>query len=337
MSALVACDHVAPGAPSASGNGGPFDPRPPLRLTFNPGNDLWPAWTPDGSGIWYAYQALDRPDGDYCLGRIPAGGGTRTVEACILSPAAAADSVDAVVSPATRGLELAWIRLNSPLHALVPNGGDLVVAPVADPGAAVSLLHFPFQSVTGRFHSFGVDLQWLDDTTLVYAGVAMRVIGNPPRDTVLTGQEIALVRLNGATTIAPNTAGASSVGVGLLPGEIYFTRDGDSRIFHLRLPDTTISIAYDFGALGIARDVRVSASGILAVVGGDVSIPPGAGQFDRGGAVYLLRDTVVTLLTPPPALPFWRHPSFAPNGRSFAGSAHDSTGSADDIYRVDLQ
>src|SRR5258708_27498816 len=73
--AAFACDHPTPPEPGSYGPQGPFSTAIPRRLTFNPGQDLTPAWLPDGSGIIYQFQRLDEPDVDRCLGILPAAGG----------------------------------------------------------------------------------------------------------------------------------------------------------------------------------------------------------------------------------------------------------------------
>ncbi|HSC59045.1 MAG TPA: hypothetical protein VLC11_05745, partial [Gemmatimonadales bacterium] len=106
--AALGCSHVDPGAPSDPPITRPFDPAPPVRLTLNPGQDQWPAFTADGRGIWYVYEDLTRTDHDQCLGLLPAAGGTRTVSACQDAPVAAAESLDVASSPAVHAGHWSW-------------------------------------------------------------------------------------------------------------------------------------------------------------------------------------------------------------------------------------
>lgn len=330
LAALIAalgCAHTDPGAPSDAHNSGAFDSLPPVRLTLNTGQDHWPAWTADGRGIWYAFEDLDRTDHDQCLGELPAGGGTRSVSVCQDAPAAASESLDVVLSPAPHGDRIAWVRINSPIGAELPEGGDIVVAPVSDLASATSVRHFPFSSPSGAVQGFGLDVQWLDDSTLAYVGVQMNY-NSLSHDTTMTGLEVTLVHLSaGANTVSVvgGTTGASSLAVGPTTGLLHFTRDGDSRIFQLQLPDTTATITYDFGALGVARDVRVAGSRLLAVVGGSEL---------QGGTIYLIDGGVATALTPTGS--FWRHPSSRPDGRAFVAEQYDTIATTFDIYTDSL-
>jgi hypothetical protein len=330
LALLAACGHVEPGAPSDSGSTGPFAPGNPLRLTLNPGRDLWPAWTDDGSAIWYVYQDLGRADRDYCLGKLPAAGGSRTVSFCQVVPPAADDSLDVAISPAPRGDRLAWFRVHSRANDLVPTSGELMLGPAGDLDAAVPLVHFPFQTPAGSIQSFGQDLQWLDDSTLLYAGTQVRVTGTPPTDTSYTGAGLTLVHLTGAgatVEILPGATDAASAGAGTAAGELYFTRTGDSRIYRMRLPDSTAGAVYDFGAGVPVRDVRVLGSRMVAVVGNS-----GGDPLDAGGAVYLVTDTIATPLLSTGA---WRHPAFRPDGHALAVTRSDGAG-LDDLYLIPL-
>lgn len=327
--ASSACSHVAPGDGAETSVTGPLSGGTPTRLTLNPGVDSWPAWSTDGATLWYTYQDLGRQDQDRCLGQLPAGGGGRVTSLCRVAPPAADDSLDVAISPAPRGARLAWMAVNNVRGALVPDGGDLFLASGASPGTAVSLAHFPRQPAPGLLQTYGSDLQWLDDSTLIYAGIQMTVIGSPPTDTMVAGAGITLVHLTGAgatLTDVPGTADVSSLTVGAAAGEIYFTRVADSRIFRMRLPDTTAGVVYDFSGSGVVRDVRCLGSRLLAVLGGTVTVSAD-GQDDQGGTVYLLDNGTATPLTTGGS---WRHPVFRPGGNAFA--AADLTSAASDIY-----
>jgi hypothetical protein len=321
--AVLGCAHTDPGAPSDSHITGAFDPTPPIRLTLNPGQDHWPAWTADGQGIWYAFEDLDRSDRDQCLGQLPAAGGTRSISSCHDAPVAASDSLDVVLSPTARGDRIAWVRINSPISSVLPDGGDIVVASTGALATPTSVRHFPFVSPSGTFQSFGIDLQWLDDSTLAYVGVQM-MYNSISRDTTIAGLEVTLVHLGaGAPTVSVvgGTTGAASLAVGATAGRLYFTRDGDSRIFELQLPDTTVLTAFDFGGIGTARDVSVQGSRMLAVVGGPDAL---------GGTIYLVAGGSALAVTMPGT--FWRHPALRPDGRAFAAEGYDTATATYDIF-----
>lgn len=325
-----ACSHTPPGDGSETSVTGPLSGGTPLQLTLNPGEDSWPAWSTDGASLWYTYEDLSRGDQDHCLGQLPAAGGERLTSFCRVAPPAADDSLDVAVAPAPRGNRLAWVAINNKPGAIVPDGGDLFLASGASLAAAVSLVHFPRQPAPGVLQTYGTDLQWLDDSTLIYSGTQMTVIGSPPTDTMLAGAGITLVHVTGAgatLTDIPGTDDVSSVAVGTAAGEIYFTRVADPRIFRMRLPDTTAGVVYDFSGSGPVRDVRCLGTRLLAVLGGTVNVSPD-GQQDLGGTVYLLESGTATPLTTGGR---WHHPVFRPDGNAFAAAASIS-GAASDIY-----
>src|SRR5437879_277497 len=69
--ALASCGHSASFVAPGTGSDRPFAGGSPQRLTFNLGDDRAPAWLPDGSGLVYSFQRLDRPARDRCLGLLP--------------------------------------------------------------------------------------------------------------------------------------------------------------------------------------------------------------------------------------------------------------------------
>src|SRR5688572_12531680 len=71
----AACEHGEPFLLEPYGPVGPQNPGLLTRLTFNPGQDLAPAWLPDGSAIAYTGERGDRPDRDRCLAFMPGAGG----------------------------------------------------------------------------------------------------------------------------------------------------------------------------------------------------------------------------------------------------------------------
>ena len=218
------------------------------------------------------------------------------------------------------------MRVTSPIGGVLPDGGDLVVAGATDLGAPRSVRHFPFVASTGRYQSFGTDVGWLDDSTLAYVGVQIGY-NSISQDTSIAGVEVTLVHLtpSGATTsVVGGTLGATSLSVGPGPGELFFTK-GDSRIYLLQLPDTISTVAFDFGALGIAEDVRASGTRMLAVVGDSTG---------RGGRIYLVDGGVATAVTPPGS--DWRHPAIRSDGRAFAGERFDTLATTYDIYSDSL-
>src|SRR3954449_63575 len=79
---LLGCGHSEPFTNPDTSTDQPFDPGPPVRLTANPGGDLQPAWTADGSGLLYSVSDPARQDRDVCLALIPAGGARQSEQWC---------------------------------------------------------------------------------------------------------------------------------------------------------------------------------------------------------------------------------------------------------------
>ena len=133
--AVFACDHPTPPEPGAYTPGGPFDTAVPRQLTFSPGPDLSPAWLPDGSGIVYQFATIGRPDGDRCLGILPAAGGSLRAEICN-TRVKSEDSTDAYGSPAvSAGGRLLYTRASDfwRFHNAAPAYQSIVVAPLTTP------------------------------------------------------------------------------------------------------------------------------------------------------------------------------------------------------------
>src|SRR3989442_13532083 len=90
IAGLAACEHTSPFHGGSYAPTGPLGSGSPLRLTYNPGQDLTPVWLLDGSGILYSRERTDRYDRDRCVARLPAGGGVITGELCDRIPASGA-------------------------------------------------------------------------------------------------------------------------------------------------------------------------------------------------------------------------------------------------------
>src|SRR5260370_41133205 len=75
IAVLAACEHTSPFRPGLYAPTGPLGSGSPLRLTYNPGQDLTPTWLPDGSAILYARERLEPPHRDRRIAPCPAGGG----------------------------------------------------------------------------------------------------------------------------------------------------------------------------------------------------------------------------------------------------------------------
>jgi hypothetical protein len=296
---LLACGHTEPFGTPPIGIDQPFDPGPPVRLTYNLGPDRGAVWLPDGSGILYSTQQLGRRDNDVCLALIPPGGGSQGQLTCDLSPTGA-DSVDAIESPApgTDG-RLAFVGYTSPFGAIPPGSTGIYVGSLSDPASSITLRSLPYTVPGGPLHTVASQLRWLTPTRLLYLGERADFAPHCDRcsewDTTITGLNVVALDVNqpGSTPqLIPGTDNASGLSLGANEDEIYFTLSGDARVYRQTLSTGAVSVAHDFGAAGMARDVHVAGGRMAAVVGGRVAygIDPrfGPTQWDSGGVLHIV-------------------------------------------------
>ncbi len=78
----LACSHSSPVSVTDPARLGPFGSGTDVQVTFNPGQDYWPAYTEDGGGVLYQYSQPGRFDDDRCIGLLPAAGGTQIWHLC---------------------------------------------------------------------------------------------------------------------------------------------------------------------------------------------------------------------------------------------------------------
>lgn len=318
---LAACDHGWPFQPGQHTPDGPLDPSPPVRLTLNLGDDRTPSWLPDGSGVVYTRERLDRDDTDHCLAIQPADGGPIVRQMCH-NTGGGLDSVDALVSPAVRDDgTLAYVRWTGrliPARSVAPDRMAIMLATLdaPAPGRVLRIVPYVAPPPSDTLHRAIQDLQWLDDSTLIY--VASGIAYPDSRDTLIWGLEIATLTIGAAPTVQviPGTAGASSVAVSATGDTIYYTLNGDSRVFRRSLVGAQIDTVHDFGA--IARDVAVRGSRLFAIVGGDVIFELDAAlglvQRDNGGT--LQRLDMQTGQVTDSLLVLARNPAVSPDGRA---------------------
>lgn len=344
---LLACDHTVPFQPRSYQPDGPLIAGPMARLTYNPGQDLVPVWLRDGSGIVYTAERLDRADRDRCLAFMPASGGGISRYVCRTT--ASDDSLN-VLDEAAPGLNgrIAYVRASTTrnLNRVAPDAQEFVTAPIDQPTAAQAILALPFITSWGQGYQGVSSPTWLDSTRLVFVGqhVAYPALCRfCARDTVKTGVELAMVTFSGdqqALTLVPGTTDASSVCVGATNDTIYFTRVGDSRVFRYAFSSDQTDTAYDFGALGIARDVSVAKGRLAATVGGDVTDTNdpflGRMQADHGGNLFVVTLASGALTQLGDSTFRFRRPALSPDGARLIVSALKDTSTAADLWRFDL-
>jgi hypothetical protein len=355
---LAGCSHGEPFTPADQGTDAPFATGSPRRLTFSPGDDRTPAWLPDGSGIIYSSERLDRRDADRCLRVLPPDGGS--IRRTICNPIAVYDdSTDRYESPAVNAegrivfyRAVSWIGLQKGPQL------RLMLGRIEDPASAVEVTRVPYFATNGKVHSNVAQIRWLSASRFVYLAEELFYEGSTfYPDTFTTGRDIVHGEVTGETatlTVVHGTDDASSVAAGDDGDTIYFTLGGDTRVYRRTLSSGEQAVVFDFGAAGIARDVQVHGSTLVAVVGRSVhwseEAAHGWTQRDEGGdlAVVDLTTGVVTLHSYEETL--FRRPAISPDGTRvvveaspyapphlISDSEYNATNHRPDLWLIDLQ
>ena len=326
LAALAAfgCGHTDPFSTPPYGTTQPFDPTPPVRLTFNAGADRSASWLADGSGIVYSAQQLGRPDKDVCLAELPPGGGTQRRLVCDLSRLGS-DTNNAFESPAVAADgRLAFLKASGSIGGTNPSREGLSVAPTLDAANAAEVQRVPY-SVPGEPARSAVQaLRWLAADRLVYVGslAALRqACLLCPLDTIRTGLKVDLLDFSQPGTLpapVPGTDYASGVAVGTSSDELYLTVGGDTRVYRRVLSTGETAVVHDFGAAGVARDVHVAGSRLAAIVGGRVAFAVdsvlGPVQWDSGGVIHVVDLGSGDDVALAPGARLFRRPALSPAG-----------------------
>jgi hypothetical protein len=319
------CSHSEPFS-NPQGGEEPFDPGPPARLTLNPGHDGNPSWLPDGSGILYSSQQLDRDDADVCLTELPASGGHQRWLACdVAGDRTSRDAAQsAAASPDGR---LALLSAgNGDLGGPSPVFLAIALAPTLDAFQAQTVRTLPFTPAGGETQDYVGHLRWLREDALVYVGQRFRA--QPacpdrgcPVDTLLLGTNVTVLEISGSASAGaavPGTTQATGVAPILEGAAILYTLRADTRIYRRDLTSGEVGVVHDFGAAGIARDVHAAGNRVAAVVGGRLgfAVDPriGPAEWDSGGILHVLEldGSDAVILDTPGRL--YRRPALSPDG-----------------------
>jgi hypothetical protein len=357
---LAGCGHSEPFTPEDFDTDAPFDPTPPIQLTLNRGPDRRAAWLPDGSALLYSAQLEGTRDHDVCLAVLPPAGGRQRSLSCNLTATGDQRTESLESAAAATDGRLAFIAASGAIGALVPTVQELSLATVADPATRTSLLAIPY-TLPGRPTHGGISqLRWLGPNRLVYLGEAVNVLSlcdGCERDTVHSGLDAVWLDLAGGIILQAiaGTDNASGVSPGSSEDEVYYTLNGDTRVYRETLSTGEATVVFDFGAAGVARDVHVVGTRIAAVVGGRVHFTEdpilGPTQFDSGGVVHVvdLSDNSDVALTEPSDLGLYRRPQLSPagsqvvverypliiiNNTSIGGTIDTSVARAGDLYLI---
>lgn len=327
---IAACGHTDPFQSGGTTLDDPYEHTEPVRLTYNRGDDGDVAWAADGAQLVYAY--VDQADTVGCIARLPASGGSRRAVRCA-GPARGEQTALTLpaISPDGR---LAYLDVRRSRQTSRLTSATIRAAPGLDAPATV------LRPAGSQDYTIAGSLRWLDAQRLVYVGESSASVApdsvTPPVSAIV-GLHVATLDAtpgSGPTNV-PGIDRPTSVAPTADGGALFFTRAGDSRVYRMTLADGTVSIAHDFGALGVARDVDVVGTRLVAVVGGklhvidDLHLGP-VHLADDGGDLWLVDLATGTErrlgVRMPGALAtaelvYFRRPRLAPDGARLAVEA----------------
>jgi hypothetical protein len=308
-------DHQEPTEPD------PFETVEPIQLTRSEGQDQFPAWRADGSGLLYSYVDYH---GDWCIGEMPPGGGQVSRFHCPNGDPAN-DSLSLAIEAAPQAGEVtAWVEQQNVRDRQVLDRGAIMYGRLGSP-TPTRLLALPYRATTGTIHLTAAYLRWLPRNRLAYIGTdhLIRAIcfGCKP-DTVVIGREVMLLDASSPGSVPVLVPGTEqATGLWPMPDStgVYYTVAGDTRVWRREFEADLPSIVHDFGLAGIPRDVSVVGNRLAAIVGGNVSYgweeSIGWRQVDSGGTIMTVDLTTGTEVTHP-GLGRYRRAVLSPDGHS---------------------
>jgi Tol biopolymer transport system component len=321
--ALVACSHGEPFGVTDHSLDDPFSATPPIRLTYNDGDDRTPSWLPDGSGVLYSSERLDAVDHDRCLLEMPAGGGT--VRRTICERAVAhEDSTDRFESPAVSASgRIVFLRAVSTIGLQKGPNLHLMLGSAENPAGAAPVLPVPYFAPSQKTHYYLAQPHWLSADRFVYVAQDKFYQGSTfYPDTFTTGLELVRAEVVDdavSLSVIPGTEYASSVAPGGDEDTIVFTLGGDSKVYRQSLSTGERSVIHDFGFAGIARDVQLRGNSLVAVVGRSVLFQfedaHGWVQRDEGGDLHVVDLGTGQGFAVSRAETLFRRPTLSPDGR----------------------
>lgn len=334
---VAACEHNVVFQPHES------PPVPPLgsgsfhRITFNTGPDVFPSWLGNGNEVAYSFDGSDELGSDRCIALIDSTGGTQRRFPC--RPAPGVEFVERSDWPVSRPngqLAYVWEMVRVGSGTDVPDSAYLYLDDGSAAGSRRVAFAFPYVETGVRLYHTLTHLSWLNADTLVAVAVTATITRDCPScpfRPVRIGKDVVLFNVAhtpASLIVVPGTTNASSVTAGATgAGDIYYTVAGDSQVWHRVLATGATAAVHDFGAAGIARDVQVSGSRLVAVVGGNITYrldPLGAVQDDSGGPLHMLAlDTGVDSILPDSAV-LYRHPTLRPPGDRLVAEGWSSGG-----------
>jgi hypothetical protein len=297
------------------------------QITFAPEGEWYPAFTPDGTLIGFSHQSPERSDRDRCLAFVPSGGGRINRQVCVRG-AREQDSTNTVAAHAVSpGGRIALVTESSGPQQFAPSTRSLVLTRLTGADTGRVVIGLPYVAPDGRIHDSARDLVWTSETTLIYVSLALTYLsggrGLPP-DTIET--PLAVIRLDlppgraPAFALVSGTDSVTSLAHDPSDGALYVTRRGDTRVYRLDPVTGAQQAVYDFGVVGVARDVQVGAGFVVAVVGGRWD------PLDQGGEVWSAAlPGGAPQRVPAPRGRWFRHVRLAPGGGRAVAEGFDVT------------
>jgi WD40 repeat protein len=309
---LTGCNHAEPFPNGDATALGPRTAPLPRQVTYSLGDDIQAGWSGDGSMLVYSFVSELESKGR-CLGLLPAQGGTRLAEKC-LTPASSGDTSKTLTWPSFSpdGHTGAWVETRRQENHKSPDAVLLRVGELSSGDTGISVTSFPHLAPSGNVHWLATHIGWLGPRQLVYVGSDVLY----PSPTIV-GLEVAILDFSmqpAIIRIVPNTAGATSVCPAPDGQAVYYTLEGDTRVFHQVLASGTTDIIYDFAGEGIPRDVWVRA-GTMGVVLNRPGQGPEVTRVDLARSV----SQAVSVASGPP-----QGAAFSPDGRSIVVQVLDT-------------
>ena len=235
---VAGCDHTAPFAAYDQEPIGPWSAAPPIRLTFNAGDDRHPAVHDDM--IVFSRLEAGRSDFDRCLAFLPIGVGTLSRVSCAgrVTPDSLVDAIiDPALSPDGR---VAYVRDQGIPFRKGPSTRHVVIAPVDTPDAPTTAYTVSFAWSDGRRALALRQLSWSHGDALRFIAGEENYPSAPTLpDTVFTS--FGLAELSVATGAFAEIAGTDSVQTYVAAPDdgIWFVREGaPDTLLHL-VPGST--------------------------------------------------------------------------------------------------
>lgn len=338
--ATLACGQVEPFTNPDFNEPGPLDPNPPVRLTWNPGPDVQPAFL-QGGEIVFGFSRPGEVNEDQCLGALPNQGGTTLAESCPRTPGSrdsterygearplTADTVVLLYARRLEGRRLddnAWIGR----------------APWRSATEFTARLQFPFRSTSGQIQFTPTHLSLTGPTRVAYlaTGEVRACPGLEPvcesseQELITVGIEAGEVDLanDEPPVVLSGTTYATSIAAGRTTGSALFTLPGDLTVYERSAAGAVTALTTLPGTSAV-RDPTLAGSRLVSVVDGAVSLytlADGALVQVSGGGDLVLTDLLTggsTVI----ASGGWTRPSLSPDGRQLVAVR------GSDIYRFDL-